>query len=199
MASATYRMHQKLSDGTYQAIHAETESGVVLRPNGDTVEKTLRQCVLAEDAGGNVPGFIVDADTLDGSTKEEIISAAQSGVDLSNVDAKTLEGKSAEEVGAIGDKTVFGYAVFSNSNWVVSGSVYSQTQNLDGVSETMRYEPEIRLVPASGSSALSSDEIAGFGLLDPIGTTGNGTLTLKTKGTDIPSVNLRVLLVGEKV
>ena len=49
MASATYRMHQKLSDGTYQAIHAETESGVVLRPNGDTVEKTLRQCVLAKE------------------------------------------------------------------------------------------------------------------------------------------------------
>ena len=88
MASASFRMHQKLSDGTYQAIHAETESGVVLRPNGDTVEKTLRQCVLAEDAGGNVPGFIVDADTLDGSTKEEIIASAQAGVDLSSYATK---------------------------------------------------------------------------------------------------------------
>ena len=199
MSVIKYRLHRKNASGGYDTIHYESSSNIILRPTGETVEETLQCCVLAEDAGDNVPGFVVDADTLDGSTKEEIISAAQSGVDLSNVDAKTLEGKSAEEVGAIGDKTVFGYAVFSNSNWVVSGSVYSQTQNLDGVSETMRYEPEIRLVPASGSSALLSDEIAGFGLLDPIGTTGNGTLTLKTKGTDIPSVNLRVLLVGEKV
>ena len=75
MPSATYRMHQKLSDGSYQAIHAETEAGVVLRPNGDTVEQTLRSCVLAEDAGDNVPGFKVDADTLGGSTKEEIIAS----------------------------------------------------------------------------------------------------------------------------
>lgn len=75
MPSATYRMHQKLSDGSYQAIHVESESGVILRPNGDTVEQTLRCCVLAEDAGDNVPGFVVDADTLGGSTKEEIIAA----------------------------------------------------------------------------------------------------------------------------
>lgn len=75
MPSATYRMHQKLSDGSYQAIHAETEAGVVLRPNGDTVEQTLRSCVLAEDAGDNVPGFKVDAATLGGSTKEEIIAS----------------------------------------------------------------------------------------------------------------------------
>ena len=75
MPSATYRMHQKLSDGSYQAVHVESESGVILRPNGDTVEQTLRCCVLAEDAGDNVPGFVVDADTLGGSTKEEIIAA----------------------------------------------------------------------------------------------------------------------------
>ena len=98
MPSATYRMHQKLSDGSYQAIHAETEAGVVLRPNGDTVEQTLRSCVLAEDAGDNVPGFKVDADTLGGSTKEEIISSAQSGIDLSNIDAATLDGSTKAQI-----------------------------------------------------------------------------------------------------
>lgn len=94
MPSATYRMHQKLSDGSYQAIHAETEAGVVLRPNGDTVEQTLRSCVLAEDAGDNVPGFKVDADTLGGSTKEEIIADITSEVvssALSEDDAATDE------------------------------------------------------------------------------------------------------------
>ena len=98
MPSATYRMHQKLSDGSYQAIHVESESGVILRPNGDTVEQTLRCCVLAEDAGDNVPGFVVDADTLGGSTKEEIISTAQAGVDLSNIDAATLGGSTKEQI-----------------------------------------------------------------------------------------------------
>ena len=57
MATATYRMHQKLSDGSYQAIHAETEAGVVLRPNGETVEQTLNKCILYEDAGDQVPPF----------------------------------------------------------------------------------------------------------------------------------------------
>ena len=45
-----------------------------------------------EVSGETVNPFTVDADTLGGSTKEEIISAAQSGVDLSNVDATTLDG-----------------------------------------------------------------------------------------------------------
>ena len=199
MPSATYRMHQKLSDGSYQAIHVESESGVILRPNGDTVEQTLRCCVLAEDAGDNVPGFVVDADTLGGSTKEEIISTAQAGVDLSNIDAATLDGKTAEEVGALGDKTVFGYAVFTSSGWASSGSSYTQTQNISGATEMMRYEPEVRLVPASGLSSLSEDEINGFSLLNPIGVTGDGTLTLTTKSSEIPSVDLRVLMIGEKV
>ena len=152
-----------------------------------------------EVSGETVNPFVVDADTLGGSTKEEIISAAQSGVDLSNINAATLEGKTASEVGALGDKTVFGYAVFTSAGWTSSGSVYTQTQNLTGASATMRYEPEIRLVPSEGSSTLSDDEISGFSLLSQVGSTGNGTLTLTTKGSDIPTVNLRVLMVGEKV
>lgn len=45
-----------------------------------------------EVSGETVNPFFVDADTLSGSTKEEIISEAQSGIDLSNVDAATLDG-----------------------------------------------------------------------------------------------------------
>lgn len=52
-----------------------------------------------EEVNGEVVNpFLVDADTLSGSTKEEIISEAQSGVDLSNVDAKTLGGSTKEEI-----------------------------------------------------------------------------------------------------
>ena len=48
-----------------------------------------------EVSGETVNPFVVDADTLGGSTKEQIISEAQSGVDLSNIDAATLEGHAA--------------------------------------------------------------------------------------------------------
>ena len=48
-----------------------------------------------EVSGETVNPFVVDADTLDGSTKEQIISEAQSGLDLSNIDAATLEGHAA--------------------------------------------------------------------------------------------------------
>ena len=43
-----------------------------------------------EVSGETVNPFVVDADTLGGSTKEQIISEAQSGLDLSNIDAATL-------------------------------------------------------------------------------------------------------------
>lgn len=51
-----------------------------------------------EVSGETVNPFTVDADTLGGSTKEEIISEAQSGVDLTNVDAATLGGNTKEQI-----------------------------------------------------------------------------------------------------
>ena len=48
-----------------------------------------------EVSGETVNPFTFDADTLGGSTKEQIISEAQSGLDLSNIDAATLEGHAA--------------------------------------------------------------------------------------------------------
>ena len=93
-----YRLHRKNASGGYDTIHYESSSNIILRPTGETVEETLQCCVLAEDAGDNIPGFVVDADTLGGSTKEEIISTAQAGVDLSNIDAATLGGSTKEQI-----------------------------------------------------------------------------------------------------
>lgn len=129
MPSATYRMHQKLSDGSYQAIHVESESGVILRPNGDTVEQTLRSCVLAEDAGDNVPGFVVDADTLGGSTKEEIISTAQAGVDLSNIDAATLGGSTKEQI--IAAVPTYTHLTTKQCNYSVDTSSFATKSEID--------------------------------------------------------------------
>nr|DAQ98908.1 MAG TPA: hypothetical protein [Caudoviricetes sp.] len=41
MATAVYRKHRKLPDGSYETVHCETSSGVVLRPDGTTAESAL--------------------------------------------------------------------------------------------------------------------------------------------------------------
>ena len=90
MASVTYRCHRKLANGSYEVVHSETESGVVVRPNTETVEQTLKKTLRMKNAEDVVPGFHakIDADTLQGKTAEDI----QKGVDLSNVNATKLNG-----------------------------------------------------------------------------------------------------------
>lgn len=41
MATVVYRKHRKLADGSYETVHCETSSGIVLRPDGTTVEQGL--------------------------------------------------------------------------------------------------------------------------------------------------------------
>ena len=71
--TTTYRAHRKLSDGSYETVHNETESGVVLRPNGDTVEQTLNKCVmLGED--GKINSEQLPEISINTYTKEQILS-----------------------------------------------------------------------------------------------------------------------------
>lgn len=41
MATKKYRLNRKNSDGSYDVIHYETSSNIVLRPDGSTVEESL--------------------------------------------------------------------------------------------------------------------------------------------------------------
>lgn len=41
MATKKYRLNRKNSDGTYDVIHYETSSNIVMRPDGSTVEESL--------------------------------------------------------------------------------------------------------------------------------------------------------------
>ena len=43
-------------------------------------------------------------------------------------------------------KTVFGTATFTKAGWTQQGSVYKQTQTIQGLAETMRYQPIIYLL-----------------------------------------------------
>lgn len=53
MATVTYRKHRKLADGSYETVHCETSSGIVLRPDGTTVEAALSNTVMQK---GDNPG-----------------------------------------------------------------------------------------------------------------------------------------------
>ena len=77
MASVTYRCHRKLANGSYEVVHSETESGVVVRPNTETVEQTLKKTLRMKNAEDVVPGFHakIDADTLQGKTLDEVIGS----------------------------------------------------------------------------------------------------------------------------
>lgn len=93
-------------------------------------------------------------------------------------------------------KTVFGTATFTKAGWTQQGSVYKQTQTIQGLAETMRYQPIIYLLPFS-DSATAANEKAAFALLADYGQTGNNTLTLTTSGNSAPQVGFTVQVVGE--
>lgn len=93
-------------------------------------------------------------------------------------------------------KAVFGTATFTKAGWTQQGSVYKQTQTIQGLAETMRYQPIIYLLPSS-DSATAANEKAAFALLADYGQTGNNTLTLTTSGNSAPQVGFTVQVVGE--
>lgn len=93
-------------------------------------------------------------------------------------------------------KTVFGTATFTKAGWTQQGSVYKQTQTIQGLAETMRYQPIIYLLPSSDLATAANEKTA-FALLADYGQTGNNTLTLTTSGNSAPQVGFTVQVVGE--
>ena len=93
-------------------------------------------------------------------------------------------------------KTVFGTATFTKAGWTQSGNVYQQTQTVQGLATTMRYQPIIYLLP-SADAATAANEKTAFALLADYGTTGTNSLTLKTSGNSAPQVGFTVQIVGE--
>ena len=53
MATLRQRLHRKNATGTYDVIHLETESGLVLRSDGTTVEQAITD--LTPTVGESVP------------------------------------------------------------------------------------------------------------------------------------------------
>ena len=57
MATLRQRLHRKNASGTYDVIHLETESGLVLRSDGTTVEQAITD--LTPTVGESVPKTLI--------------------------------------------------------------------------------------------------------------------------------------------
>jgi hypothetical protein len=66
MATLTQRLHRKNSSGSYDTVHLETSSSLVLRPSGRTVE---------EDLAAYLPK-VQDSDDVPESLKSGLVATA---------------------------------------------------------------------------------------------------------------------------
>lgn len=123
MATLKHRIRRKNSAGSYDVVHFETESGLVVRPNNETVETALTKTLRMKNAEDTVPGFHakIDADTLQGKTVDEIIKMVPSP-DLSNVNATKLEGKTVNEIIALASEATVPDSKYGFSVTVVDTS-----------------------------------------------------------------------------
>ena len=55
MATLKQRLHRKNASGTYDTIHFESTSDLILRPSGRTVEQDLADYLPEVQASDNVP------------------------------------------------------------------------------------------------------------------------------------------------
>lgn len=69
MATLKQRLHRKNSAGTYDTIHYETSSDVVMRPSGRSVEQDLAAYLPEVQDNDNVPESLIHGKVISGTTK----------------------------------------------------------------------------------------------------------------------------------
>ena len=69
MATLKQRMHKKNSSGTYDTVHLETSSSLVLRPSGRTVEQDLADYLPKTQASDTPPSTLKTGLMVTGESK----------------------------------------------------------------------------------------------------------------------------------
>ena len=69
MATLKQRLRRKNASGTYDTVHLETESGMILRPSGRTVEADLAAYLPEYQDSDDVPKSLTDGKIILGKTK----------------------------------------------------------------------------------------------------------------------------------
>lgn len=69
MSVGRYIMHQKLSDGSYEDVYCKSESGLIYRPNGRTVEQDLEAYLPRTQSTDDVPQSLEPGQIVIGYTR----------------------------------------------------------------------------------------------------------------------------------
>lgn len=64
MATLKQRLHRKNSSGTYDTVHLETSSSLVVRPSGNTVEADLAAYLPKVQNSDTVPESLINQKLL---------------------------------------------------------------------------------------------------------------------------------------
>ena len=92
MATLKQRLRRKNASGTYDTVHLETESGMILRPSGRTVEADLAAYLPEYQDSDDVPKSLVAGKIISGLTKawlklgDQTITLANTATPVPNVD-----------------------------------------------------------------------------------------------------------------
>lgn len=105
MATLKQRLHRKNSSGTYDTVHLETSSSLVVRPSGNTVEADLAAYLPKVQNSDTVPESLTSGQLLIGQTKlwfgdinnkpVEVFIMGQS-IDIGNIG--TISGMTVDEI-----------------------------------------------------------------------------------------------------
>ena len=99
MATLKQRMHKKNSSGTYDTVHLETSSSLVLRPSGRTVEQDLADYLPKTQASDTPPSTLKSGQLISGPNKAFYGGYNDSVIDLSN--ASSLNGHTYDDILAL--------------------------------------------------------------------------------------------------
>ena len=88
MATLRQRLHRKNASGTYDVIHLETESGLVLRSDGTTVEQAITD--LTPTVGESVPKTLKTGRLYVNSEDESIYIGSSTNLPIKMVTALNI-------------------------------------------------------------------------------------------------------------
>lgn len=117
MATLKQRLHRKNASGTYDTVHLESESGMILRPSGRTVEQDLTDFLPRSQNTDDVPQTLTKGKLVLGNSR--VFAGCGSGVRrIANLDDIPAQYTHPVEKQCTGGNcaTVNGYTIIAQTN-----------------------------------------------------------------------------------
>ena len=84
MATLKQRLHRKNASGTYDTIQLETNSSIVMRPSGRSVEQDLTDFLPKSQASDTVPNSLSKGQMVAGNTKAWLMTNSRKEISFSD-------------------------------------------------------------------------------------------------------------------